>query len=266
MREFMYIQPDNQQRGLVRARSGSTTFYTLLCFSLAGLIMGFAIGGFAGHLSHSLSAGSGSSSSLPTLTGHNPNAARTATPENIFLGVPRIAAGDYTSPETADGTTSYLFAAQIVNKADQKPITATDAVCRLWLTTDLQGTSDALSANNFALPRNLASFHQPFPQEIEGALTFSSSSPQTQPCAVNGKTKWSYTLASSVPSGTCYLAVLADWKGIHYNWYMVAIKVYGNGNGNNDGNGGNNGNGNGNGNNDGNGGNNGNGNGGDGGN
>lgn len=231
--DLMYPQPQNKQRGATRVRFGSITFYTLLCFSLAGLIMGFAIGGFAGHLSRGSAAGSGSpTSSAPTLTGHNPNRAMTVGPEDVFLGVPGIAAGDYTSPEIADGTTKYRLSAQVVNKADKTPITATDVVCRFWLTDDLQATTDALNADNFAIPRDPGSFNQPFPQEVVDALNFASPSQQIQPCAANGKTSWTYTLTTSVPPGTYYLAVLADWKGIHYNWSMIAINVP---NGNNSG-------------------------------
>ena len=225
----MYTQPESRQHGAVRAHSGTVTFYTLLCFSLAGLIAGFAIGGFAGHLSRGSAANLGAPiSSAPTLTGHGPNLSATATPENIFLGVPGVVTGDYSSPESADGTTNYQFSAQIVNKADNTPITVTDVVCRLWLTDDPQGTAAGLSDNNYAILRNPGAFDQSFPNEIAGALNFTSSSPQTQPCAARGKTKWNYTLATAVSHGTYYLVVLSDWKGIHYNWYMVEITVHNN--------------------------------------
>lgn len=222
----MYTQSGNSRRGTVRAQSGSITFYTLLCFSLAGLITGFAIGGFAGHLSRGSAAGSGSPlSSAPLLTGHLPDPSATVGPENILLGVPGIGTGDYTGTEIADGTTKYRFSAQIINKANNTPITATDVVCRLWLTDNLQATTDALSADNFAIPRNPALFNQPFPQEVVDALNFAAPGQQIQSCAANGKTNWTYTLATSVPEGTYYLAVLADWKGIHYNWSMMAITI-----------------------------------------
>ena len=146
--------------------------------------------------------------------------------ENILLGVPNIGADDYTSAETADNTTSYQLSAQIINKGDNTPITASDVVCRLWLTDDLAATMAGLNAGNFAIPRNPSTFSQPFPGEVAGVLNFSSSDSQTRPCATNGKTSWTYTLSSDVPEGTYYLAVLADWKGIHYNWYMVAIEVH----------------------------------------
>jgi hypothetical protein len=229
----MYTQPEGRPRGSARARIGAVTFYTLLCFSLAGLLVGFAIGGFAGHLSHSSITGGSSTattSSVPTVKGRSPIPTATTGPENVYVAVPGITAGDYSSSQMADGTTSYHLAVQVVNKADQTPITATDVTCRLWLTSDLQATTAGLSTNNYALPKNPGLFSQPFPSEVEGALNFASNSQQTQPCAANGKTNWTYTLATSVPSGAHYLGVLADWKGIHYNWYLVAITIHAAGN------------------------------------
>ena len=150
-----------------------------------------------------------------------------------MLGVPGVAPGDYSSPESSDGATPYQFATQIVTKAAKTPITTTDVVCRLWLTNDAQGTTAGLSAQNYALPRNLTSFNQPFPGELAGALNFAPTTSQTQPCATNKKTTWTYILATGIPHGTYYLTVLADWKGIHYNWYFVAITVNDGGNENN---------------------------------
>ena len=252
----MYTQPESKQYGTAHSRSGTVTFYTLLCFSLAGLIMGFAIGGFASHLAFGSTGHSGPTSSAPMIAGHGSNPSATATPENIFLGVPGVATGDYTSPEIADGTTTYHLSTQIINKDSNTPITVTDVVCRLWLTDDSQATSAGLSNNNYAIPRDPTTFNQPFPSELAGALNFTSPGQQTQPCAANGKTTWNYTLATSLSHGTYYLVVLADWKGVHYNWYMVEIRIHDN---HNDGNNGNNNNGNNGGNtNDGNNGNNGN--------
>jgi hypothetical protein len=230
----MYTQPESKQHGPVHAYSGTVTFYTLLCFSLAGLIAGFAIGGFAGHLARNAAVNLGGPvSSAPTLTGRGPDLGATPTVENTFLGVPAIAAGDYTSPENADGSTSYHISAQIVNKADNTPISVKDVVCRLWLTDDPQGTTAGLSDNNYAILRNPNSFDQPFPGELQNALNFASSTPQTQPCTARGKTTWNYTLSNEVTHGTYYLVVLSDWKGVHYNWYMVAITIHNDNNNNN---------------------------------
>lgn len=224
----MYTQPEDMPRRSKRGQFSAITFYTLLGFSLAGLLTGFVTGGLAGHFSHSADPGTSTPliGSIPTISEHSPALkASPASLEDVFVAIPGLASGDYTSPQIADGTTSYHLAAQIVNKADQRPITVTDVTCRLWLTSDLQATSAGLSENDYMLPKSPRLFGQPFPDEIEGALAFSQSSPQTQLCAANGKTRWTYTLATSVPAGNYFLAVLADWKGIHYNWYFVSIAI-----------------------------------------
>lgn len=216
----------DNQHNTGRQRFGKISFYTLLCFALAGLIAGFAIGGFAQHNADGSTAHSGSSiSSTSSRNGHSPNSLTSPTPGDVFLGVPAIAPGDYSPHEKADGATSYRLAAQIINKNSNTPITATDVVCRLWLTDDAHAMAAALSDNDYQIPRTISSFDQPFPHEIAGALNFASASEQTHPCASNGKTSWSYTISSTVQPGTYYLAVLADWRGRHYNWYMAAINV-----------------------------------------
>jgi hypothetical protein len=222
----MYIQPDSRQRGLIRALSGTTVFYALLCFSLAGLLTGFAVGGFAAQLSRKSPVHpSLLISSVPTAAKNRPRALATTLLENVSISVPTITKWDYVGQERADGTTSYQLSVQIVNKRDRMPVTSSDVLCRLWLTDDIQATNAALSADNYTLLKNPALFDQPFPQEVVGALNFASASQQTQPCAANGKTMWTYTLAPSVLSGAYYLAVLADWKGVSYSWYMVGIKI-----------------------------------------
>lgn len=201
---------------------GKFTVSALLCFSLAGLLAGFAYGGFLRHVAGNSAASSGLRTKT-TSTEHG--ASSTAAPAGVFLGYPIVGTGDYDSSEQADGTTRYTFSAQIVNKGTNTPITTTDVTCRFWLTDDANATATALSDNNYALPRTLASFNQPFPHEIDGALNFTSPSQQTQPCATNGKTTWTYTLSPTVHHGNYFLAILSDWKGIHYNWYLVTVKV-----------------------------------------
>jgi len=221
----MQARSGDHQHGSGTSRFGKFALYTLLCFSLAGLIAGFAFGGFMGHFAGKMIGSSGSTGNAPTIAHQPANASATASSENVFLGDPVVGAGDYTGVQKADGATSYKFSAQAVNKGSTTPITATDVTCRLWLTTDSNATAAALSANKYAIPRTIAGFAQPFPNEMGGALNFTGPSQQTQPCASNGKTNWTYKLATTVQPGNYYLAVLADWKGVHYNWYMVSIKV-----------------------------------------
>lgn len=218
----MQAWPGDNQRG----SGGKIALYTFLCFSLAGLIAGFALGGFTGRVPGGRADSPGlAATRTPSITGHTPGPSATRAPENVLLGVPMVGAGDYTGSEKSDGTTTYTFSTQIVNKGDNTPITATDVTCRLWLTNDADATSAALSANNYALLRTSSSFNQPFPHEAANALHFASSSPQTQSCSAQSKTSWTYTLSPALHHGRYFLAVLADWKGVHYNWAMVAISV-----------------------------------------
>lgn len=159
------------------------------------------------------------------MTQHTPEAKATPTPENIQPGNPVIGAGDYTSPEKADGATSYKLAALIVDKDTNNPIQVNTVTCRLWLTKDAQGTQSALSANNYALPKAINTIDQPFPSEEDESLEFADASPQVQSCAGTGKTTWTYKLSPDLRRGTYYLVVLADWKGQHYNWYMVQVSI-----------------------------------------
>lgn len=222
----MQPPPGGDHRTSARPYFNKVAFYTLLCFALAGLIAGFAIGGFASRAFTGFPASTGSlTTRAPAIAGHHPSSAVTATPENVLLGEPTIATGDYVSQERADGATSYELSAQIINKTSNTPITATDVICRLWLTDDAQATATALSDHNYAIPRTISALNQLFPDEAEEALNFAPSSQQTQFCVANGKTSWTYTIADTVQHGTYYLAVLADWKGVHYNWYMIAITI-----------------------------------------
>lgn len=216
----------SRRRGGTRAWWRFSTFSLLLGFALAGLLAGFGVGALESHFSRlASSAASLPVSSRPIFVGRDPSPLVTATPESISLGIPGVVAGDYTVAELADGVTDYQFAARIIDKAGNVSRITGETVCRLWLTDDPQATTDGLSAENYAIPRDIAAFNQPFPQEITGALNFAPASPQTQFCAASGKTSWTYTLNPTLPPGPYYLVVLADWKGVRYNWYVVAITV-----------------------------------------
>jgi len=221
----MQTRPPGKQQGSTNQRAVTVATTTLLCFGLAGLIFGFAFGGFIGRSTGTSTASTKTpTASAPAISNHSPSVTPTATPENVLIDTPAIGAGDYTTQETADGATSYTFSAQILDKTTHQPIQATDVTCKLWLTDDNDATSDALKANNYALPANVANLNQAFPHETQGALQFTSGT-QVQACAANSKTTWTYTLSTTVKHGTYFLAVLADWKGKHYNWYLVQIAV-----------------------------------------
>ncbi len=198
--------------------------YTLLVFSLAGLIAGFAFGGFSHPGSNTNTTNIGPAiKNTPLAQQHTITPTLTTQAENVQLDIPKILS--YKDNEQADGSTTYTLAAQIIDKSTKKLIIASDVTCRLWITKDAGATDTALRNNNEALPKAIASITQPFPSETTGALTFASTSPQVQPCVANGQTSWTYTLATTVQAGNYYLYILADWKGYHYNWVSRIIAV-----------------------------------------
>jgi hypothetical protein len=48
--DCIQVESDTHRRKTTHRYLNKITIYTLLCFALAGLIVGFAIGGFAGHI------------------------------------------------------------------------------------------------------------------------------------------------------------------------------------------------------------------------
>lgn len=189
-------------------------------FALSGLIAGFAVGAFAR---------SPKQTQLAVKPTSAPIASQKATPtptpqvaQAMPLGCPILQA---TSPEIADGTTTYTLSAQVKDKSvslcanENKSITAQGITCRLWLSkgsdnTDIPG--DRLTHTN-----NLIN---PFPHEIDGGLTFDPTTPQVQPCN-QGVGTWKYRIAQTVDHGSYHLMVLTDWNGQYYNWSWDLITI-----------------------------------------
>jgi hypothetical protein len=196
----------------------------ILLFAFSGLISGFAVGAFV----HSKSkTGTGTvpetGSKITPITQATHTQVSTAVVENVNLGEPVINQGDYSYIQNANGSTNYSLSALIINKSNN-PIHASDVTCKLWLTKD-GNVNSILRADNFAIPRTIGAFNQPFPKEVVGALNYIAPSQQVQPCVPNGKTTWTYTISPSVDAGTYYLVTLANWKGKSFNWYWVAIVI-----------------------------------------
>ena len=197
----------------------------ILLFAISGLISGFAVGVFV-HPKAQTGPGTGTgntgSKSTP-ITHTTPTQETTAVPENVNLAEPSIKTGDYPYFQIANGSTSYTVSALIINK-NKTPIQASDVTCRLWLTKE-GDINSILGANDYAIPRSIGTFQQPFPEEAAGALNFIAPSQQVQFCVSNGKTTWTYTISPSIDAGTYYLVTLASWKGKSFNWYYVAIVI-----------------------------------------
>lgn len=196
----------------------------VLLFGFSGLVSGFAVGGFVRPHIGGNPTSSSNNGTLPGQSSRTPSTTKTAV-ENIALDQPIINSGDFKYRETANGTTSYAYSAQIVYLGTTTPIHVSDVTCKLWLTRDLQGTGTYLNANGYAVQKNISQIAQPFALEVLNALNFVAPSRQTQPCTPNGKTTWNYTISPSLAAGTYYVFVLADWQGKSFNWYARAIDI-----------------------------------------
>jgi hypothetical protein len=202
----------------ISQQSRKIAVFAVLLFALSGLISGFAVGAFVRPRigSGTTSTGSGTPSGAQST-----KTSQSTTAEHINLDFPVI--GDFSYSEVANGSTSYIFTAQILDKS-KNPIQASDVMCKLWLTKN-GNVNTVLKADNAAIPRAIDQIQQPFPHEVANGLNFISPSQQVQRCTANGKTTWSYTISPSVGPGIYYLVVLADWKGKSYTWSWQSIKI-----------------------------------------
>lgn len=201
----------------VGTQSRTIAIIAILLFALAGLISGFAVGAFV-RPNQTHQATNSNQPINPPVQGKTGTSTPTPIPTSPeLLGEPIISNVQYS--EKADGTTSYTFTTQAVDK-QQQPVHKTGITCKLWL------TRDGKVNNNMPTTRLKAidTLAQPFPKEVANALNFNATTPQVQPCAA-GQGNWSYNLSSSLESGTYYLVVLTDWSGVHYNWAWAQISV-----------------------------------------
>lgn len=204
-----------------------TTVLTI--FSLAGLVIGFAVGG----LTHAPSntANTTGPTKKPTIIAQTTvTATPTATPEpDVILGLPQF--NPYpTSPESATGGTQYTVTMQAVDKK-KKPVHSNDVTCKLWLVQQIP--ANQLLVIDSKILKNVSSLTTTIPGTLNGQpepeltyLTFTDPASQTTKCGSNGQATWKYTIAPTAVPGSYELVILADWKGVHYNysWADITIK------------------------------------------
>jgi hypothetical protein len=203
--------------------------YTLIFFSLAGLLSGFAFGGFFHPHAGGQNGNLGAATTSTPLTVVSSTATPTATPEVILpLNIPKFQPYPSTS-ESLSATTSYTVGIQVVNKQDQA-VSANDITCKVWLVQQIPANqilsipdSTLKTVSDLASPITGTINNQPV-QEVAG-LNFDPTTPQTALCNANGTMTWKYTLQPTLAAGTYDMVILADWKGVHYNWSWVNITV-----------------------------------------
>ena len=221
LKSFPAQGPSNNLNGPSR----SIAVLAVLLFALAGLMTGFAVGGFihskSGQSSNTGTAGTGSN-------GQSTQSSSSPTSHPKFLGLPQ---DDLSSTnERADGTI-YTLTTQAIYKSDNKPAHASDITCKVWLVHRIPpgngqyNIPDSILSNINAIQNPLTgSVHGQSFEEVSG-LVFNSSTPQTHLCDANGRYMWKYQISSSVVPGDYDLVVLTDWRGVHYNYDWINIEI-----------------------------------------
>lgn len=201
---------------VVQPQTRGIAVMAIILFALAGLLSGFAVGAF-------VRPGQHSQVNLPSQPGTTPSTQKTHAPTAPVTDHPSTieepTINSYTYTEVANGSAPYTVTAFTTRKSGER-ISNSDLTCKIWLTRN-GNVSASITANRL---RAVSTLSAPFPHEIQGALMFSSSTPQTQTCS-NGKGTWNYTLSPTVQPGLYYIVSLMDWEGVHYNWSWVDIVV-----------------------------------------
>lgn len=203
----------------------------LLVFSLAGLIAGFAFGGFTGHKAPPTTSNIGPTKTPTTIARSTVTVTPTTQPV-VALNPPNTT-NLSAATQHPDGVTSYSITIQAIDK-NKNPIHAPNITCKLWLVQRipsgkiLQIDPTVLKAyNNLSttpIQGTISTTNQPDP-EIASSLNFAATTPQTAPCNAQGQMTWSYTIAATVPPGDYDLVFLTDWQGIHFNWGWADITI-----------------------------------------
>jgi hypothetical protein len=200
----------------------------LSVFSLAGLVIGFTIGG----LTHPKSNPTGNTGPVqkPTIAAHTTaTATPTATlPPTVLLGFPEFSSTPTTTESATDGT-QYTVSMQAVDK-QKKSVHSSDVTCKLWLVANIpdhqnldiaQTTLKAVDNLKAAITGTVNKIPSP---ELP-YLNFDATTDQTVHCNANGQATWKYTIATAALPGNYDLVILADWKGAHWNWSWVNITI-----------------------------------------
>jgi hypothetical protein len=144
------------------------------------------------------------------------------------LGLPQFVQYP-TASESITGGSSYTVNMQAVDK-QKKAIHSTDVVCKVWLVHQIPDKQNldidkaALKIDNLGNPIQGTVNKLPVP-EMAGYLSFDPTTPQLTHCDENGKASWKYQISPTAQQGNYSLVILADWKGVHYNWSWANITI-----------------------------------------
>jgi hypothetical protein len=219
---YLKTLPAQRPTNNINGPSRSIAVLAVILFALAGLMSGFAVGGFI-HSKSGLSSTTGTSGT----TSEGQTTKSSSPPSHpVRLGFPQMNLSN--DIQKADGTT-YTLTTQAINSQSQ-PVHASGITCKLWLVRRIpEGTILDIP---ISILKDVNAISNPIPGTVNGlsfnevdGLNFDNSTPQTHLCNANGQFTWKYQLSSAVASGAYNLVVLTDWQGAYYNWAWINIVI-----------------------------------------
>jgi hypothetical protein len=207
------INPQASSTGPSQTRS--VILIAVALFALSGLIVGFAVGAFTHPQTREIFVNNNNNTNKPAA--HNtPTAAKTTTPVTPAqpLGCPIV-----TPQLPQDGVVvitvkamNKLAGGQCLPNAET-PITSSGITCRIWV-VQATGTTPAVDGIDF---KHTNTLYNPLNHEVQGALNFDATTPQTQTCK-QGIGTWKITISPTLNKGSYFMVGLTDWNGTYYNW------------------------------------------------
>lgn len=200
----------------------------LIVFSLAGLVIGFAVGGLTRPQPTTSNITNPPPKQTVAVQATSTPTPTPTTPPAVVLGLPQFVQFP-TTTESISGGTTYTVNMQAVDK-QKKPVNSADVVCKLWLVQQIPANKkldidkDTLKVDNVGNPIQGMVNKQPVP-EMVNYLSFDSTTPQLTHCDEDGKASWKYQISPAAQPGDYSLVILADWKGVHYNWSWANITI-----------------------------------------
>ncbi len=229
-------QPDHREAG-GGATPQAVLVLAIMMFALSGLLVGFAVGAFAGPARPQATP---PKQSGPTLPVQSPIPTHPPTIQAVPLGCPEIEKTSSvftTVAQIADGTT-YTLSTQVKDKSagtcspNNKPVLASGITCKLWLVPRIPNgqillfpKEDArLKHDDLTAPLTGTIQNTDF-AEVPGLQFNDPTTPQLQQCNAQGHASWNYTVAPTVPPGDYDLVVLTDWSGRYFNWTWINVTI-----------------------------------------
>lgn len=223
------MPPNMNTNNSVRAQT--IIIAAIMVFAVSGLLLGFVAGALNRPKHQAASTPPPQGMTTPIASQHATPTQTQTVQQKVRLGCPVVNWSDLPAELVADGTTTYTFTAQAMDKSinsttacgQGKPVQVDGITCRLWLSKIPD--SGNIDISQTILGDTNALSQQTIPGEVQGGLTFDPTTPETQPCNAQGQGTWKVKLSPSVDHGKYYIVVLTDWGGTYSNWSWNTYRV-----------------------------------------